>query len=229
VESVITATELDDRYEHQAALRNERADVTKRIGGLVSALEIGSDVPSAVAKIRALEARQRTIDDELANLRPVPRLPAETLNDRLSEWRTLLRGSVTQARAVLQRIIVGRIQFTPRPTNDWEVAGGYDFEARTRFDKLFAGVAAPQLSDGSDLSGTEGMTRANTFDADYARILERAQKRLENRESESRGINGTKSDPATKSPGSSVATSRQLHVLPSAFQLDHPSSEANMF
>ena len=40
----------------------------------------------------------------------------------------------------------------------------------TRFDKLFAGVAAPELSDARDLTGTEGMPADDTFDADYARL-----------------------------------------------------------
>ena len=111
----------------------------------------------------------------------MPRLPASVVEDRLAEWRRLLRASITQGRAVLQRIIVGRIRFTPRQTTEWEEPGGYDFEAETRFDKLFAGVAAPQLSDGRDLTGTEGITTADTWDADYARLLEKAQKRLENR------------------------------------------------
>jgi hypothetical protein len=98
-----------------------------------------------VGKIRELEARQRAIDEELANLRPVPRLPVAVVEDRLGEWRRLLRSSVTQGRAVTQRIVVGRIRFTPREASQYEEAGGYDFEARTLFDKLFAGVAAPQL------------------------------------------------------------------------------------
>ena len=61
---------------------------------------------------------------------------------------------------------------------EWEMPGGYDFEARTRFNKLFAGVAAPVLADGRDLTGTEGITRADMFDADYAWIFGRSAKTL---------------------------------------------------
>ena len=57
--------------------------------------------------------------------------------NRLAEWRRLLRGSTTQARAVVQRIVVGRIVFTPS-------GNGYTFEAPTRFDKLFSGIAVPR-------------------------------------------------------------------------------------
>jgi site-specific DNA recombinase len=184
VEAVIALTERDDRRDQEAALIRERTDVDKRIANLVAAIEAGGDAPSLVAKVRALEARRGAIADELAGLRPVPRLPAAIVRDRLDEWRRLIRASVTQGRAVIQRIVVGRIRFTPRAANGFEMDGGYDFEAQTRFDKLFAGVAAPQLADGRDLTGTEGITAADTWDADYARLLERAQKRLENRDVE---------------------------------------------
>jgi hypothetical protein len=39
--------------------------------------------------------------------------------------------------AVLQRILRGRIVFTPK-------GEGYTFEAPTRFDKLFSGIVAPR-------------------------------------------------------------------------------------
>jgi hypothetical protein len=44
---------------------------------------------------------------------------------------------------------------------------------------LFGGIAAPQLPDGRDLSGTEGIDTTDTWDADYAGLLATAQKRLE--------------------------------------------------
>jgi len=46
---------------------------------------------------------------------------------------------------------------------------------------LFAAVAPPQLSDGTDLTGTDHVSGADTWDADHSRLLERAQQRLENR------------------------------------------------
>jgi hypothetical protein len=92
---------------------------------------------------------------------------------RLAEWRRLLRQSPTQGRAVLQRVLRGRITFTPD-------GKGYDFAAPTRFDKLFTGIVAPLPSwilEG-DVRGTEHIGREDTPDADYARLLERAQNAL---------------------------------------------------
>ena len=83
----------------------------------------------------------------------------------MTEWRRLLRQSTTQGRAVLQ----GRITFTPK-------YGGYEFEAPTRFDKLFLGVAVETKREVSD-EGTEHIGPEDTFDADYGRLLEAVQNR----------------------------------------------------
>ena len=88
-----------------------------------------------------------------------------TVEDRLAEWRRRLRQSTTQGRAVLQRVLRGRITFTPK-------FEGYEFEAPTRFDKLFLGVVVerPAWIEASD-AGTED---EDTFDADYGRLFEAA-------------------------------------------------------
>jgi hypothetical protein len=77
--------------------------------------------------------------------------------DRLAEWRRLLRQSTTQGRAVLQRVLRGRITFTPK-------GDGYEFEAPTRFDKLFTGhcqVDVEQAGSAPD----EAMTHFSASDA----------------------------------------------------------------
>jgi hypothetical protein len=52
----------------------------------------------------------------------------------MAKWRRLLRGSTTKGRMVLQRILRGRVTFTPRADSD-----GYDFAGVARFDRLFNG------------------------------------------------------------------------------------------
>ncbi len=57
---------------------------------------------------------------------------------------------------------------------------GYDFRAKTRFDRLFSGVAMPKPSwvkDG-DKRGTEHIGPEDTFDGDYGRALKKAQDRV---------------------------------------------------
>ena len=172
VEPVVQLTERDDVRDRQDALHRDRKDVERRIALLVSAIETGGDAPSLVAKVRELEARRGEIDGDLRSLQPVPRLAPPVVEDRLAEWRRLLRQSTTQGRAVLQRVLRGRITFTPK-------GGGYEFEAETRFDKLFTGVSiepppwvVPYLRD---TRGAEHIGPDDTFDGDYGRLLERAR------------------------------------------------------
>ena len=171
VEQVIQLTERDDVAERRARLDREAKDVEKRVKRLVEAIEAGSDAAPLVDRLRQLEARRQGIADELAALRPVPRLPRKVVEGRLAEWRRLLRQSTTQGRAVIQRVIVGRITFTPRADGQ-----GYDFSAQSRMDRLFTGVAAPRptyLKEGN-VRGTEHIRPEDTLDADYGRLLERA-------------------------------------------------------
>jgi hypothetical protein len=111
------------------------------------AIEAGGDAAALVAKLRDLEARQRAIVGELASLRPVPRLAPAVIENRLAEWRRLLRASTTQGRTVLQRILCARLTFTPRVNPISGVVDGYDFEGPTRFDKLFTGIAVGSAPD----------------------------------------------------------------------------------
>jgi site-specific DNA recombinase len=168
VAQVIALTERDDAREQHALLLRERTDVQKRIDRLVAVVETARDITSLAEKLRALEARRTAIDRELTGLHPVPRLVPEVIENRLAEWRRLLRQSTTQGRAVLQRILRGRIVFTPS-------GEGYTFEAPTRFDKLFSGIVAerPAFIPAGNL-GAEHLGPEDTFDGDYGRLLERA-------------------------------------------------------
>ena len=174
---MVQLTERDDARDQQDALYRERKDVEKRLARLVSAIETGGDAASLVAKVREQEERLSAIDRELRCLQPVPRLAPKVVEDRLAEWRRLLRQSTTQGRAVLQRVLSGRIVFTPRDD------GGYDFSAETRFDRLFSGVVVPmpdwlKALAGDDTRGIEHIGPEDTFDGDYGRLLAAAHKRV---------------------------------------------------
>lgn len=71
---------------------------------MVNAIALGGQLASLVSQVSALEAKRVAVDRELQMLRPLPRAPP-VLENRLAEWRRVLRGSVTQARTVLQRVL----------------------------------------------------------------------------------------------------------------------------
>ena len=142
IERVLQLTERDDVRNQQDRLVHERKDIEKRLARLVAAIESGGDAASLVAKLRQLETRKAAIDTEMVSLRPFPRLAPAVIENRLAEWRRLLRASTTQGRTVIQRIVQGRITFTPRRNRASYEVDGYDFEATTHFGKLFQGLAA---------------------------------------------------------------------------------------
>ncbi len=79
-------------------------------------------------------------------------------------------------RAVLQRILRGRLTFTPQIDRHSGEMAGYNFEGPTRFDKLFSGIAisAPRHVDGQapNTSGPRTPSRATTG----GRLLDRFYK-----------------------------------------------------
>ena len=150
---------LSDNYDPDTAKANDDK--------VLARIEDG-DAAALVAKLRTYEGRQKEIQAELKNLRPIPRLAPKVRDDRLGEWQRNLRGSTTQARAVLQRVIRGRITFMP-------LANGYEFTAPTRFDGLFAGIVIPGLDpEHGQRKGLEHLGPEDTFDGDYGRLLENA-------------------------------------------------------
>jgi len=171
VENVIRLTERDDVLDRQSQLGREWQDCERRLRNLRAAVEDGGDAATLVVRIRELEERGRSIQAELAQLKPLPRLPAKVVQDRLAEWRRLLRASTTQARAVLQHVLQGRLTFTPRPNGD-----GYDFSGPTRFDRLFSGIVVgrPAFLPSGNTTGTDHIEPGDTLDRDYGRLLERA-------------------------------------------------------
>lgn len=170
VEQVLISVERDDEQDARTALDREHKDLGKRIARLTEAIATGGNIPSLVAGLRDLDARRLDVEGQLRSLRPLPRLPREVVEGRLAEWRRLLRASTTTGRTVLQRVLQGRITFTPRADGL-----GYDFAAPTRFEKLFSGLACtPPAFVETGTAGTLGIDPADTFDADYGRILEAA-------------------------------------------------------
>jgi hypothetical protein len=157
--------------DQQEGLAREGRDIERRIARLVAAVEDGADAASLFDRIKILEARRDAIAAKAARLRPVPRLAPDAVEGRLAEWRRLLRQNVTQGRSVLQRVLRGRLVFTPREDGE-----SYSFAAPTRFDRLFAGMAPPQRPPefARGLEGTEHIRPEDTSDYDYGRLLEAA-------------------------------------------------------
>jgi hypothetical protein len=77
---------------------------------------------------------------------------------------------------VIERLIVGRIKFTLRQNEVSDEVDGYAFEAVTRFDRLFTGIAVerPRNLDPMDRTGLDDIRPEDTMDAEYSQVLEQA-------------------------------------------------------
>ena len=102
-----------DVEDKPRSLTRQRATLQGRLTRLVEVLTEGGNTFSIVAKVRELEASIEAVSQQLASPQPLPRLDPRALEDRLAEWRRMLRQSNTQARTVLERVLAGRIVFTP--------------------------------------------------------------------------------------------------------------------
>lgn len=139
-------------------------------------LTIARDLLARGFSVIPLDHPDETTQTDPAGVGKVPVVPLE---NRLDEWRRLLRGSTTQGRTVLQRILRGRLTFTPRKDPFSGEVDGYDFRGPTRFDRLFTGVAVEPkawMKDYSSRRGFEDTTPEDTFDGDYGRLLDAAYK-----------------------------------------------------
>ena len=201
VEEFIQLTERDDLAEVAKRTARERLDLERKLKRWADKYEQGDDL--AWERVEELRAKLKALPSAFG---PVPRLEPAVVEDRLGEWRRLLRQSTTQARAVLQRVLLGRLCARPlgvevptrmdhRARLEWlmanfalleemcEAAGGYELTGETRFDRLFTGIAAPSAAwmkpyEG-DRRGVEHITTDDTFEGDYGRLLEEAHRALD--------------------------------------------------
>jgi hypothetical protein len=143
---------------------------------LVAAIEAGTDAPAVAERLRTLERQKATLVQQLADATPLPRLEPRVVASHLAEWRRLLRADVMNARAVLDRVLAGRIVFTP--TDDDE----YVFECMTRYDRLFAGAALklPPTDEMPMWMPSSDDVPDDVRDAmRYEAVLQRAHRRLD--------------------------------------------------
>lgn len=140
--------------DQAVALRAEQKDLEKRIGRVLGALEESGSSPNLVRRLKVLEARQAEIEALLVSTQPVPRPEPAKVASKLAQWRKHLRGNISQARVVLQRLVVGRIKVGPAAD------GGCEFSAETKFDKIFAGLVdlgRPKFIAVGDRRGAEAL------------------------------------------------------------------------
>jgi DNA invertase Pin-like site-specific DNA recombinase len=130
--------------QRQEELRCEIGSVKAEIERLVDAVAQGGDSLALTAAIFKREARQQELERELERLsareladwRSEPRVRHD-LEERIQDWRGLLRRRAPQGRQILGKLIVGRLLLTP---HRGEVTSYYTFTGMGTLAGLLAGV-----------------------------------------------------------------------------------------
>jgi recombinase/recombinase-like zinc beta ribbon protein len=105
--------------EDPATLQAERARLVREMANLTTAIAAGGDIPALTSALKERDKQLRVLDARL-----VPHEPAEretlraALEQRVSEWKTILRSNPRQARMVLQQLI-GPITVEGEPKPAW--------------------------------------------------------------------------------------------------------------
>ena len=131
---------VGDRGEQRQAIDRVKAE----IGRLVGAVAEGGDSQALTAEIHKREARQRELQYELEGLlirefvdwRSEPSV-RHALEQRIQDWRGLLRRRAPQGRQILRKLIEGRLVLTP---DREEVTPYYTFTGNGTLTGLLSGV-----------------------------------------------------------------------------------------
>src|SRR5262245_9357354 len=107
------------RTQYLERLRRELQIVDREQTRLPDAIaSAGDEIPILVERLRATEAKRRTLQRQITDARQNGRRPAwreieRRLRRSLTEWRSLLLGDVAQVRQAFRRLLTAPILFTP--------------------------------------------------------------------------------------------------------------------
>jgi hypothetical protein len=113
----------DDRER----MLRDRDSLTTEIANLTTAIAKGGDIPALADALRMRDEKLKKLDGKLSIPIVLPdrdQLRA-ALEQRVGDWRTILRGPhVTQARMVLQHLLVLPINIVPNPNVEYRDTPG---------------------------------------------------------------------------------------------------------
>ena len=157
IEKAEAALATNTSVERRRQLKKELTSVGEEIERLTAAIAGGaSDVTALVEAMRTREERQKALDSELSTL-DMRRAEfdgsklRQKLQQRLSDWRALLRRHPIQGHQVLQNLIDGRLTFEPKVDGDERY---YTFTGTGTMEALLGGevvqkLASPRATDTS--------------------------------------------------------------------------------
>jgi signal transduction histidine kinase len=126
------------------ALHRELAEVDVQLGRLTEAIVLGGNLPTLIERMKALERRRGQVASQLDDLgRVAPVTPGDLhafereIQERLGDWRGLLRRNPQQTRQMLTKLLSASLKFTPHVEGEerW-----YDFAADCTLGNVVGGA-----------------------------------------------------------------------------------------
>ncbi|HWT79989.1 MAG TPA: hypothetical protein VN648_14480, partial [Candidatus Methylomirabilis sp.] len=155
--------------DRRLAIERELSLIEAKVRNLVAAVSRGEAMEPLLAALKAEEERKKVLVQELAGLddmTKVASLDAARLQRQLAthaaDVRGLLYKHVPQARQMLRKVLVGRLDLTPIEQDGRK---GYRFEGNCSYGKLLAGEvgASSEAPSPATSSGVPSGIRTRVF------------------------------------------------------------------
>jgi site-specific DNA recombinase len=138
----------DEVARRQDELQAELTKVDGELARYAEAIATAGQLDAILAAVKEREARRTHLKAELAKLgsrADIASLNAarvsSNLRERLTDWQGLLQRQTVEARAILRRLLVGRLLFTPKED---EKGRYYEFAGQGSISELLSGVVLPK-------------------------------------------------------------------------------------
>ena len=145
IEAVLRTVFVADEAD-RPALEAEREDLERQMENLTAAVKAGGDIPSLVVELKKTNAR---LVDIRRRLEPQEQHDREelraALEQRVEEWRPILRKNASQARQVLGQVL-GPIMITIEMAAMLTEPAAKGFDARDRRGK--EGITLDDIREG---------------------------------------------------------------------------------
>ena len=136
--------------ERRETLENALRGVQAESERLTMALATGGDLPTLVRALQTREQRRAALQQELAGLKSAAEVAHfdrqqldAALRARLDDWRGLLGRQVSWTRQMVQKLLIGKIVFTPT-LDDPSGERCYQMTARFSLGRFFSGIICPK-------------------------------------------------------------------------------------
>jgi chromosome segregation ATPase len=135
--------------EKRSSMERRLATVERELGRLSAAVAAGGELETLVIAVKEREAERDRLRREIATLDRAGKITLgnwkaveRELQSKLTEWRTLLRKHIPQARQILKKLLAGPLVFSPVRNGHERY---YEFRAPIALGRIINGLACANM------------------------------------------------------------------------------------